>query len=409
MVTGRHLPARSLLVVALTLFLLSCIFDPAERMLGLKVWLFLACWVITAFAALASNFRAGMRLGLLVYVALFITIPLVSIACYIFSNGAGPYEGFNLLKGYVLITLAPLLVLNRIDLLPRLCAVLTVLALIIVAVFAALWFIPELYDALHSFGEHTGIVLPDVRDYGSGLKMLQVYFVTSPMLAISIAYFFDRALFASTNRERAIFLTLTAVNIAGMFLAGTRNNIVVALMLPVSLWLFFAKKKVVAFALGISFLMTLSSIFTDELSVFFHPAEYSNNIKLELLYDYVRILSDPRVLMLGQGLGAYEYWGAKGASFYISELTYLEMIRNFGLPGALIMLLLLLFPIWQAFSRTRSHDQKAIAIGFGYYLAMCSFNPNLFSSMGILILAVVLSRYYLPTQYCIAGVVGARW
>ncbi len=107
------------------------------------------------------------------------------------------------------------------------------------------------------------------------------------------------------------------------------------------------------------------------------------------------MLSDPVDLIFGRGLGAYEYWEGRGYK-YVTELTYLELVRNFGLLGAVVMLGLLLFPIWHAFVANRSRGRKAVAIGFAFYLGMCSSNPNLFSSMGILILSVVLGILFLP-------------
>lgn len=395
---GGSFTSPDLLGIVLMLFLLSCVFDPADRALGLKVWLFLLGWGITLLKTSISNSRAGIPRGLLLYTMLFLAIPVTSTAYYTFLGSGEPYEGFTLLKGYLLITLAPLLVLNRIDLLPPLCAVLTALSLVIIAVFVILILMPELYDMLYSFGARTGTVLPDVRRYGAGVTLLQVYFVTSPMLAISIAYFFDRARSASTNRKRSVFWGVTAINATGMLLAGSRNNIIVSLMLPMTLWLFYAKNKARASVLGLAVVAVLTLIFADEMRAFFDPAEYSNSIKLALLDDYARILSDPVTLVLGRGLGAYDHWDAKGTFSYISELTYLELIRNFGLPGALVMVALLLFPIRNAFSTTRSSARRAVAIGYGFYLVVCVSNPNLFSSMGILILCVILGRIYMPAH-----------
>jgi hypothetical protein len=101
-------------------------------------------------------------------------------------------------------------------------------------------------------------------------------------------------------------------------------------------------------------------------------------------------LDDPRTLFIGQGLGAYQTWGSRGVKFYISELTYLEMIRNFGLFGAAAMMTLLLIPVTFAFTAGAKRD-RALAVSYAIYLVMCVTNPNLFSSMGILILSVLLA------------------
>lgn len=390
--------ARAAMGVVLLLFLVSCVFDPADRLFGLKVWLFLLAWMINLALMISSRTLGRVPPALWAYTALFVMVPAISILKYMIADGSEPFEGFNLLKGYVLITLAPLLVMNRIDVMPRLCAVLTLLALAVIGVFIALQIEPDFYAALYLFGETTGVVLVDTRDYGSDVTLLQVYFVTSPMLAMSIAYFFDRARKATTRRERWICWGLTALNVLGMLLAGTRNNIVVSLALPLLLWFVHSRRKALAAVLAGVMALVLGMVFVNELQAFFDPTEYSNGIKLAMLRDYANILSNPWTLLFGQGLGAYQFWEAKGIYFYITELTYFELMRNFGLFGAALMLALLVYPVVRLYLDNRSSRDRTLAVAFGAYLVMCISNPNLFSSMGILILCVILGIIHLPAN-----------
>lgn len=383
------------LCFAIVLFLISCVFDPADRLLGLKIHLFLFCWFIALTACIAGPGRCGIHVGLLAYTLLFMLVPIFSITWYWFVDGSEPFEGFQMLKGYLLITLGALLFLRRINLLPYLAAVLTVLAITIILVFVAISVEPDLFAPLHVLGASTGIAVLDNRDYGSGLVLLQVNFVTSPMLAISIAHYFHLAKSTLNGSRRVFFGVLTMINISAMFLAGTRNNIAVAILLPLGLFFLYSRNKAInAFLCG-GFLVLLVVFFFDEIQVLLDPTEFSYNIKLLLLDDYMELFTDPVNLLFGQGLGAYHYWAAKGTSFYISELTYLELIRNFGIFGAMVMLSLLLFPLLYAFIIRRSFDEKHVIVGYAAYLIMCASNPNLFSSMGILILSVVLANIFL--------------
>jgi len=394
--SARFGPPRGVLGLALLLFLLSCVFDPADKVLSLKVWLFMVCWAFTLLVLLSSRAPSSVPRGLLIYILLFILVPLFSIVWFLLSDGNARFEGFRMLKGYVLISLAPMLVLNRVNLLPLLCAVLTLLALAVIAVFIAILLVPALYAAFYVLGPSTGIVYVGERDYGTGVTFLQVYFVTSPMLAIAIAYYFDRARSAYRAGAAAFYWVLFVINVAGMLLAGTRNNILISLVMPILLWLLYARNKTIGALFGLVAVAVLIVTFAGELEAFFNPAETSNSAKLSLLQDYGRILSDPVVLLLGQGLGAYDQWYRGGLA--VTEFTYFELVRNFGLLGAGIMLGLLLFPVGHAFAANRSRGDKAIAVGFGCYLLMCASNPNLFSSMGILILSVVLANIFLVTK-----------
>jgi hypothetical protein len=145
---------------------------------------------------------------------------------------------------------------------------------------------------------------------------------------------------------------------------------------------------------GLTVLAALAGGFFDELRAFFDPMEPSNSAKLSLLEGYGRIFSDPFSLIFGQGLGAYFHF--ERGYLYITEFTYLELVRNFGLFGAMVMLGLLLFPVGHAFVANRSREAKAIALGFAFYLVVCASNPGLFDSMGILMLSVILANIYLP-------------
>lgn len=387
---------RGALRLLLVLFLLSCVFDPADRVLSLKVWLFLACWAITLLSYMLARTWVGVPRGLLIYILVFMLVPLFSILLYWLSNGSSRFEGFNMMKGYVLITLAVLLVLNRINLLPLLCAVLTVMALAVIGVFIAVLMFPGLDAALYFLGHSSGVLYVSRRDYGSGVVLLQIYFATSPMLAISIAHYFKRARSVHDTRRALFYWLLCAINVLGMLLAGSRNNILISLLLPMLLAFLFAKNKAIGALLCAAIAALLTAVFADQLVAFFDPTEVSNSAKLGLLRDYGRILSDPVVLLLGQGLGAYDEW--QRGNLYVTEFTYLELVRNFGLFGAIVMLGLLLFPIAHAFAATRSRGDKAIAIGFALYLLMCASNPNLFSSMGILILSVMIANVFLPDR-----------
>ncbi len=392
--TARAGAAARVLQALLLVFVVACVFDPADRLLGVKVWLFLALGGLTV---LETGLKAGsvpMPAGLVAYCLFFVAVPLFSIMWYHLSNGREPYEGVGLLKAHLLIGLSMILVVSRIDLIPMLSAVLTCLAVVVIAMAAMILAEPDTFDRLKPFGDATGMFILDKRTYGEGVTMLQTYFVTSPMLVVSIAHYFDRMVVAERRSSSAIALLLMLVSVLGMALAGTRNNLFIAVLLPGMLLIVYAHRPwPLAFAgagLGIAGLI----YFSEQIAVLLDPTEVSNNVKLALVNDYFRILADPWVLAFGQGLGAYHYWSAKGLDNFVSELTYLELIRNFGLAGAALMLALVLVPVVHAFRGQRTRREHALAAAYFLYLVMCASNPNLFCSMGILILSALMANIY---------------
>lgn len=391
--------AHWLVRLLLVLFVVICVFDPADQVLGGKVFIFVSLWVVTLVKILLTPEDVNLRFGLVAYVVAFNAIPIMSIFWYYVINGQQPFEGFALLKGYLLLTLAIVLVLNGVDLIRPLSAVLAVMAVAILAVFVYLQIYPEQFAYLNGLGMSTGILSLDQRKYGDDLELLQVYFVTSAMLVVSITYYFDRAMSAPRGRMKFVYWILVAINILGMFVAGTRNNILASFLLPFLLWPLYTRRVLFSVFCSVLVLACLALVFSDQLEAFFDSGEGANRIKLALLQDYVDLFSNPVTLLFGQGLGAYHFWNATANYFYVTELTYLEMIRNFGLFGAAALAAILLFPVARVFATPTARPTRALAVAYSLYLVMSFSNPLLFSSTGMLILAVLIANTALkPSQ-----------
>lgn len=402
--------ARALLFA----FIISCVFDPADHVLGLKVWIFVALWSATSIVAFLASDRIQLPVDLLIIVLLFIAIPILSIAWYYFTSGVQPYAGFLLVKSYFLSSLAIVLLINQTDIVPVLSAALTVLVLLTITIFAALWVDPDMFLPLHQMGENTGIFSISHRTYGADLSFTQIAFATAPMLAISISYYFDRAM-STSHQARLAYLVLTMLSIIGMFLVGLRNTMAVALLLPFFLWPLYTRRPGRNALVSLAILAVICLPFVGKLKTFLNPAEQSNNVKLTFLGDYATIFSDPLTLIFGQGLGAYYRWSASGlpnfemtgANFYfITELTFPEMIRSYGLIAAATMLALLLYPVACAFLTKASREQRALTVGFLAYLGMSATNPLLFSSSGILIWSALLPMTFRGALPVVAAVKG---
>jgi hypothetical protein len=374
-------------------FVVVCVFDPADTVLRAKVPLFIALWVATLLRMPTIADKAELLTKPAIYVALFIAIPVYSLLRFDLISGHLPPQGFSLLKGYLLISLVIVLVVNRVDLVPQLSTVLAVLALFVIIVFILIQLdYSGMYNALQPLGLSLGLFYLDERRYGD-FVLLQTFFATSPMLAISIAYYFDRAMSETNVRRRMLLFALTAVNIAGMFLAGTRNNMFVSLLLPFVLWPLYTRKPAVNALLSLGGLVLLALPFAGYITAFLDPAEFANNIKLVTVRDYLQIFSDHATLWFGLGLGVNYDWTARG-QFAMTELTYFEIVRSFGLLGGIIMFGLLSLPLVSAILAPTSRRDKALAAAYFLYLVMCFSNPMLFSSMGILILSAVVANIF---------------
>jgi len=252
---------------------------------------------------------------------------------------------------------------------------------------------------LYLLGMEVELFYLGTQDYGSNLKISRVFFATSPMLAISIAYYFYLAKF-STNKKWT-YAVITLLHISAMFLAGTRNTMFVALLLPFSLYLLFGQRKLLNGILGIAAACCFVLVFSEQLLILLDPSERNNSIKLGYLGEYREIFLNTRDLIFGQGLGAYHFWESFNMSYYITELTYLEVLRNFGFFLGLAMICLLIYPIFPTLlSHKKYKEEKFLVVAYIYYLIMSITNPTLFSSMGMLILSIIVANAFLvKNQY----------
>lgn len=382
-----------LLDVILTSFLILCVFDPANIILTGKTWVFITLFLYSFFL---SRIYYQIPKIIFLYVAFFVGIPLFSIAIYFTYGGSPQFEGFNLLKGYLLITLSIILIRLRVNILPRLCLILSLMGLLVIIVTIAFDLYPESQLIIRELGKKTGTLVYDERNYGNDLVIEQMYFVTSPMLLISMAYYFLRL---KLNSESLIVRIKTGlmvlINILALFAGGTRANILSTLILLITLWTITSNDKRRDYSILAIVLLTSSTYFINDLVNFFDVSEYSNNIKLDLVSDYFRIMSDLKTFFLGQGLGSTTYWSARGYEFYTSELTYLEIFRNFGFPGGIVILSLLSFPLYK-YLQKKDIIYRGLGSAYLVFLILCFFNPNLFNSMGVTIISMMLANLYIP-------------
>jgi len=377
--------------------MLLSIFDPADKLLGLKLTFFVLSMFYGFFWGLIRTGSVKIPLELLAYVFIMIFIPFMSICLYFIAGGGEPFEGFQMIKAYVFISFSLILYLTRTNIFKGLSFILSMLSVVIICIFTILLYEPSLIFSIYNFGRYFGVFYLDDRNYGSGLRLTQIYFASSPMLVISIAYYYHKARFS--EKKKIFYDAIVFLNVIAMFIAGTRNNMIVSLLLPLTLYFIYTKNRALSAAIISVVVVLVVAFFHSEIEVLFDPSEVSNSIKLALIQDYLAIFSDPLDLMFGQGLGAYYYWTAKGAYYYVTELTFFEIIRNFGVILGGGMILLLMYPIIYTYVINKKYTEKHIIIAYMFYLIMCFSNPNLFSSMGMLILAGIIANIFLYKKY----------
>jgi hypothetical protein len=81
----------------------------------------------------------------------------------------------------------------------------------------------------------------------------------------------------------------------------------------------------------------------------------------------------------------------------VTELTYMELLRSFGILFGVPMLLGLFYPL----GRLANHRWRSVHylyLGYAVYLYLCSANPFLVSSSGMLVFSIVLAQTFSVPQ-----------
>jgi hypothetical protein len=157
-------------------------------------------------------------------------------------------------------------------------------------------------------------------------------------------------------------------------------------------WLWYSKKKVALTCSIILLLTVFVNVQWSTIQVMMSTEDASNAEKIQHFRDYTHILSDPKNLLLGQGLGAsYNFTGS--SSHTGTELTYMELFRNYGIVFAIPMLFGLFYPL-ERLTRRRWKPVHFLYLSYAVYLYLCAANPLLVSSSGMLVLSVVLAQTF---------------
>jgi hypothetical protein len=389
------------ILLRLNLYLLLgvAIFDPADLLVHVKVPLFAGVWILLlADMVISRGVRYPVPTNLYLYLFLFvILLPLTGMLIYVLRGGGMQgYDGFGYYKSYLFLTLCIPLAMKRIELIRPLSLILSALSLATVVLYAITFNDDALRSQLWILGDAYTIFGVAARSYGS-LSYQLVYFHTSPLLVIAVAYFCYRSLL-SMGWARFWNVLLLLLNVCGMLLSGTRNNMIVGLLVPLMVIAWYKGTKVRLAAVTAVAVVLSAGLSYGVVQAMFSPDDVSNAAKLLHFQDYMRMFSDWHTLVFGQGLGASFFSTALGTRVSVTELTYVEFIRVYGVILACVFYFLLLYPL-RMLRNPEVRTDHYLLLGYVGYLYLCTANPLLMSSSGMLVLAIVLVKtFYRPVR-----------
>ena len=235
------------------------------------------------------------------------------------------------------------------------------------------------------------VALVSTREY-AGRIFPYVYFVASPMLIYLIAYELH-GLSSGFKIKKAV---ICGASIIAFGLSGTRAHMLLAVVFPFLFYvLSYGRNKLIYVAISFSLVvLTIQFLNVETLNALFSVREASNAAKVSMLTNYSEVLNDPMTLTFGQGYNAHA-WSfslremiAMEVQASKTELTYLELVRVYGMLIAVPFFLLLGGLVYKL-SRVPL-QYRWLYPAFLIYLIDSSVNPYLFSTNGILPLGLIL-------------------
>lgn len=360
----------------LGVFIFNIIFDPGNGLFHTKV--------ITFFLALVTNikkikFRSYPIFSILIfYIAFFI-----SVAVMLFRSHIKYDTSFVLMYATTFLTLIVLFldpekihIETAFFFTCKLIAAITIVISIIIINFpAAVIFITEneKLNTIFMMAEHKKVLW---------WWFSSVFHMASPVMVFALAIYFSRYLKQKKIRDGVFSL----IFFSALFLTATRANIFSAFLIVLFIYLcytFYIKKKVFKSAFLIVLFFSFALVGTV---LFLTVKNSSSGAKDGHIISYIEMFSqNPSYFLIGTGPGSYFYSKGFGEFTTNTEISYLELVRMFGVFFSVFIVGIYLRPFF-LIKCIESFENLSLAIAYLAYLFIAGTNPLLIGPTGFMAL-----------------------
>jgi hypothetical protein len=377
------------ILVAALVFVL--IVDPGDLLFHMKVPLFASILVFWIGDKIISKRGIKFDKDISIFIPLLLLIPVLGFISGLVQSQIDDMEAaLGFVKSFIIIILLYVVIDLTIPIDKYLIRFSIIIPLIIFPSYFILVYNPGLFQTLGVFlVDVKNVAVFSLRDF-YGYKVIMLFYRTSPLLVFPLTYFFDRALRFGRSFDYLLF----GVYFATLILSGTRANIVIAVLLPLVMFFFFLlRRRKFIFLSAISFLVVyFAVVFLSNISN--EKGDESSDIKSKHYNSIIKVIkAEPSILIWGQGLGSKYFSTGTNSEIVQSELTYLELIRVFGILLTLLFLFILIYPLVVLQKSGGLKVRYAIYAYLGY-LFIVGTNPLLISSTGMIVIIVVYTLSY---------------
>lgn len=366
--------------ILFTLFFIAVMIDPTDTVMGIKSKAFV---LLVGFNMVF--YRPSFRfLPHIMAVYLAITI------AYMFSLLQGNDPDFESVKA-VYLSFSPLILLmwvHHYNLLNLSIAPATAVGLIVFLIFVFSSYDPAIEGAIYLFMEENGKPVLMSNRYILGVKIFGIYYKSFICLGIPLFWYYY-IIYNRHSWKRWLAVLPAAIMTFAFFVSGTRAT----MLLPFFTFALVSYKRFASMRTGKYFLYPVLAGFIlcfllVVLILASEKSESSNAVKFAHLISYQDLFNQhPLYLLIGQGPGTRFYSEGFHKLTLATEWTYIEIIRQYGLTGILI-LITILYPLYALWKYRKRGFIMGVIGAYAACLAIAGTNPLLFSSTGMQIVLV---------------------
>ncbi len=387
---------QSILNISLALLFVDVMVDPTNLIFHMKYVLF--GWVLVVWIGGNVSKKQAFHQYfwyILIFVSFF--MPFYALSVGLFNSvvhnvpvGKMVYLNSFFFFVIILVTVSEKKNLTLLFNYASLTIVGMTLGLYLVLIFDVRWF----GDLYRYFVMDKQVVVYALRDYGK-ITLLMIFYKTSPLLVFPLSWYLYRLLIEKRKKFLFLDILLLVLTALTLYFSGTRANLVslvFILIFYLGYYLFKRSKVWFVWALGLAFLVAILMM-PSVVGLLLNKQEASNAIKWGYLSSYARYFDHHLLsLLFGQGVGGTFYAAGLHRLVDVSELTYIELIRVWGIPVTLLFLGILLFPLY---AEIKSGKITHLFVAYLAYLFISGTNPLLLSSTGMLVLVYVFNQTFL--------------
>lgn len=243
--------------------------------------------------------------------------------------------------------------------------------------------------------EHDNFVTIGGRKF-IGIAFNNVFFKTSPLVIIPFSY----SLFCIVIKNNKIkYFIISLLFFMCLIISGTRANMLAAITsigFTLLYYLFMKRRRILfifVFLVGFFGGMFLFIMLISD------TTEHSLQIKASTFQSYINLFSNnPIQFITGSGPASTFYVESRYSYMALTEFSYLEFIRIYGIFATIIIIFIYFYPLG-IFVKKLIYEKESryypFILGYILYLIIGGTNPLLFSSTGLI---AMISSYMLINE-----------